>query len=94
MAIWPVILANKRLKKMGIPQDVLLHEQIHHKQQLELLLLFFYVWYLLEWLYKWYVYRDARKAYREISFEKEAYAHDKDPEYLHKRDLWGFWKYL
>ncbi len=33
---------------------------------------YFYVWYLVEWFVKWIFYRDGIKAYYEISFEREA----------------------
>lgn len=51
------------------------HEYIHTKQMRELLYIPFYVLYALEWLVRLIQYRDAHKAYRNISFEREAYAH-------------------
>jgi hypothetical protein len=59
------------------------HEgSIHWPQQLELLIIFFYILYLLEWIIKFFIY--GRKAYRNISFEREAYDNDDDPNYKHK----------
>lgn len=52
---------------------ILNHELIHTKQMQELLFVPFYVWYLLEWLVRLVMYRDAKEAYRNISFEREAY---------------------
>ena len=47
MALWPFILVQR-----GNPSARLLnHERIHHRQQLEMLLLPFYVWYVLEYAY-------------------------------------------
>ena len=40
----------------------------------------FYVWYLVEFLIRLIMYRDADKAYRMIAFEQEAY--DLENEYL------------
>lgn len=59
------------------------HEgNIHWPQQLELLIIFFYPLYLLEWLIKLPFY--GKRAYKNISFEREAYDHDDDPNYVHK----------
>lgn len=94
IALWPFILANKSLALKKISPQILLHEKIHHRQQLELLVLPFYLWYILEWLFRWWIYRDRKKAYRAISFEQEAYAKDRDIHYLEKRKPWSFLKYL
>ena len=59
------------------------HEaNIHWPQQLELLIIFFYILYLLEWLIKFFIY--GSEAYRNISFEREAYDNDDDINYKHK----------
>lgn len=70
------------------------HERIHLRQQLELLLVFFYVWYVLEYLFRLLQLRDRKKAYYSISFEREAYENEKDPDYLKRRPFWKFLKYL
>lgn len=75
--------------------DVLLnHERIHLKQQLELLILPFYIWYGLEWLVKWCIYKDRYIAYKNISFEREAYFHESNLDYLKKRRIFEFLKYF
>lgn len=61
------------------------HERIHTRQQLELLLLPFFVWYLAEWLFWLAVYRNGMKAYHAISFEREAYRNMHDLHYLEHR---------
>jgi hypothetical protein len=94
MAIWPVILANKTLKTKGLSDRTLLHEKIHHQQQLELLVIPFYIWYILEWLLKWAVYKDRKQAYKELSFEREAYSNDHHTDYLKSRRFWEFIRYL
>ena len=59
------------------------HEgNIHWPQQLELLIIFFYILYGLEWLIKFFIY--GGKAYRNISFEREAYDNDDNLQYKHK----------
>jgi hypothetical protein len=59
------------------------HEKIHWKQQIEMLIIFFYLWYLLEFILKFLF--KGLKAYRLINFEKEAYTNDKDLNYLNNR---------
>ena len=61
------------------------HERIHSAQQKELLYLPFFVWYGIEWLILCIKYRDRMKAYYHIRFEKEAYKHQDDLQYLQKR---------
>ncbi|MBC7893677.1 MAG: hypothetical protein H7Y12_15775 [Sphingobacteriaceae bacterium] len=86
MALWPFILVQR-----GNPSARLLnHERIHHRQQLELLLLPFYVWYVLEYAYHRWRGLDHYAAYMAIRFEREAYRHEGDLGYLKKRRFWGF----
>ncbi|WP_298221100.1 hypothetical protein [Flavobacterium sp.] len=68
------------------------HERIHLRQQLELLVLPFFVWYGLDFLVKLIRYRDKNKAYRNVIFEREAYANEKDLDYLKSRSFWKFLK--
>ena len=69
------------------------HEKIHIRQQLELLVLFFYVWYFVEFLIRYVQYKNWNRAYRSISLEREAYANEKDLYYLKQRSFWRFLKY-
>ena len=82
LAFWPFIFISS---KTVIDDELINHERIHLRQQLELLILPFYVWYLIA-LY--------RKGYMGISFEKEAYANDADLTYLKKRRIFAFLKYM
>ncbi len=70
------------------------HERIHARQQLELLLLPFFIWYGLEFLFRMWQFKNRREAYYHISFEREAYQNEKDLDYLKKRSFWKFLKYL
>lgn len=91
MALWPVVLV--RLPNPG--PFLLNHERIHHRQQVELGVIPFYVFYLLEYVYRrWIEKRSHYGAYMALSFEREAYAHDRDLTYLKRRKLWAFWRYL
>lgn len=68
------------------------HESIHTAQMKELWYVGFYVWYLLEWLYRLIM---EENAYRSISFEREAYSNQNDMYYLNvKREKFAWLKYL
>lgn len=70
------------------------HERIHLRQQAEMLILPFYIWYITEYLIRLLIYKNKKQAYRNISFEREAYANEGDPDYLRHRKLWGFLKFM
>lgn len=91
-AVFPfVLLASEKHKR----DEVLLrHEMIHLRQQSELLVLPFFIWYFLEYVLRLLQYRDRNKAYRNICFEREAYANEKSPDCLKSRPFWNFLKYL
>lgn len=67
------------------------HEQIHTRQMLELGVLPFYVLYVAEWLVRLPMRGDA---YRSISFEREAYAHEHDADYLRRRHHYAWLHYF
>ena len=92
LSLWPFII----LKEDSLKTDEVLinHERIHLKQQRELLILPFYVLYISEWLFRTVRYMDSYRAYQNISFEREAYANEKDMQYLSKRRFFGFLQYL
>lgn len=54
----------------------------------------FFWWYGIEYLYRLCQYRDTKKAYRNISAEREAYANEKDLTYLTNRRRFAWIKYL
>lgn len=82
LAFFPFIIIPK---STVIDDELINHERIHLKQQLELLIIPFYVWYLIA---LW------RKGYYGISFEREAHLNDGDLEYLKKRKPYSFIKYI
>lgn len=59
-----------------------------------MLVLFFYLLYLVEFLVRFMITKNRNEAYRNISFEQEAYAHETDLLYIEKRPTWAFLKYL
>ena len=68
------------------------HELIHTAQMKELFYVFFYLWYVAEWLVKLCFY--GKEAYYHVSFEKEAYGYAADAGYLTGRKKYAFLKYL
>jgi hypothetical protein len=70
------------------------HEKIHHRQQLELLIVPFYLIYLINYLFNLIRYREHFKAYKEIVFEREAYKMEPDLNYLNERKMFAFTHYF
>lgn len=68
------------------------HEAIHTAQMRELLYIFFYLIYGVEYLINLVNYTTPNAAYRNISFEKEAYEHEGDMDYLKNRKHYAYWK--
>lgn len=70
------------------------HENIHLAQEMELLFIGFYLWYGIEYLIRLMMYRSHNDAYRNISFEQEAYMYQYDMEYLDTRSHFTWLRYL
>lgn len=68
------------------------HEQIHTEQMKEMLYIGFYLWYVAEWLVRLLMCMDAKRAYYDISFEREAYGNEADEDYERRHFAWK--KYL
>ena len=66
------------------------HESIHTEQIKELGYIFFYIWYFIEWLLR----LPFGNAYYNISFEREAFANEKNRKYLQARKHYSFLKYI
>lgn len=77
-----------------IDHDIINHERIHTAQQRELLFIPFYILYFIEWIVRLLQYRNWYKAYRNISFEREAYTNGNNHQYLKNRHLYSWVKYL
>ena len=92
VTIYPFIF----LKHQDCKKDHVLinHELIHIRQQKELFWLVFFVWYLAEYLIKWAYYRNSYTAYRNISFEREAYTFENDLDYLSRRRFFAFFRFV
>lgn len=67
------------------------HERIHTAQMRELLYILFYIWYVMEWFIRLFL---KGSAYRNISFEREAYTNQDDLSYLKNRKRFDFASYI
>jgi hypothetical protein len=88
MTLFPFILLKD--KELATDKTIMNHEMIHLWQELELLILPFFIIYLLHYLLNLCIYRNHDKAYRNIIFEREAYRHECDLGYLKRRKFWGW----
>lgn len=68
----------------GASDNLIRHEKIHLKQQLELLYFGFILLYL---------YYAITKGYKDNPFEREAFGNEKDVNYLRDRKLYSWTKY-
>ena len=88
ITLYPFIIS-----RVPMSEVTLNHEKIHIKQQAELLVIGFYALYALWWV----VYRlrglSASDAYFNLPFELEAYAHERDMDYLETRKPYAWRQY-
>jgi len=91
LTIFPFVFMRNQIDKRDLV--FLNHEKIHLRQQLELLIVPFFVWYGVEFLYHFLLLKNKSKAYRAISFEKEAYEHQDDLNYLKRKKIYSFLRY-
>ena len=100
MSIFPFIVMRKEFKDPFTAKDklkrekLIRHETIHFKQQLELLIIPFYILYISEFIIRFIIHRNFKKAYKKISFEQEANNNEEDFSYLEKRKPYSWVKYL
>lgn len=91
MAIYPfIILQNKHQKTNKILVN---HERIHLRQQLELLILPFYLLYTLNYLVNLIRFKNHYLAYFNIRFEREAYTNERNLSYLSHRKFCSWFRY-
>ncbi len=91
IALWPFIVVKESFLKQD--EAFINHERIHLRQQAELLVVPFYFLYITEYIIRLIQYRNSQQAYRNISFEREAYFNEDDLYYLKTRKPWSFLKY-
>ena len=87
--LFGILFCRRMLNKIDIN-----HETIHTKQGQELLWIGFYLWYIIEYLIRLVIYRDTWMAYKNISFEREAYSNQSNLSYLNRRKHYSWFKYI
>jgi hypothetical protein len=90
MLVWWLIVKEG----YQVTQRLITHETIHSKQQKEMLVVPFFIWYGVEFLVRLIQYRNWDKAYRNISFEREAYSNQGNKEYLDGRGHFAWIRYI
>lgn len=83
IALFPFIFIRDKIDKKNLILNN--HERIHLRQQLEMLIIPFYIWYGIESIFK---------KYEDISFEREAFNNENNLEYLKDRKWYSWVKYL
>lgn len=91
ITIFPFIILEKNHLKED--KTFINHEMIHIYQQMELLFFLFIIIYYTEFLILLIKYKNIQEAYRNISFEREAYENESNYEYLKTRKWFSFIKY-
>ena len=54
----------------------------------------FYWWYLAEWIVKCVIYRNPMTAYKNVSFEREAYNNQSDMTYIDGRKMFNWLNFI
>lgn len=78
-------------KGVKVSEEMINHEAIHTAQMKEMLYVFFYLWYVIEWIVRLFKNGDA---YRNISFEREAYANENNRDYLTNRKMYNWINFI
>lgn len=81
-------------KKDYLSTRTINHESIHTAQMKEMLYIFFYIWYGLEYIFIRIFHKKQNSAYHDISFEEEAYNNENDINYLVNRKHYTWLKYV
>ena len=90
MLVWWLVVKTNAV----ITAKFINHEEIHGRQQKEMLVLPFFLWYGLEFVLRLLQFRNWHTAYRNISFEREAYANETNLGYLSERKRYAWIHYL
>lgn len=92
---WPFIVIRSDIEHLPVHDELVRHEEIHLRQQLELLIVGAWILYLFEYAYARFVKKlDKRQSYYYTSFEQEAHRNAMNPEYLLTRRPYAFVKYI
>lgn len=91
IALFPFIVLRENYKYMRQRELIIRHETIHIKQQIELLVILFYLVYLVLFIINLFKYKfNTNDAYYNIAFEREARFGEVDENYLENRKLFSW----
>lgn len=93
LTLFPFIILRKEIRGTAEAAVTINHERIHIRQQAELLLVVFALWYAASFIAGRLRGLSWHDAYRDIIFEREAFDRMYDPDYLKSRKLFSFFKY-
>lgn len=71
-----------------------IHETIHLRQELEMGIILFYVWFVVEFLIKLMITLSWSRAYRSVAFEQEAYRNQLEKSYLERRPAFAWLRFV
>lgn len=100
MTFFGCILRREEYRDKPVNPVTYNHEKIHIAQAYDFHIGFcgyfiFYILYFIEWLIKLFAAKfQNHTAYRSISFEQEAYANEKDMEYIDNRKKFSWKKFI
>lgn len=94
MCIWPFVIVKPTQTGLKEMPQIMRHESIHARQQIEMAWLLFFIWYVLEFAVRLIILQNYMKAYQSLAHEREAHLNDDDPEYLKNRKLFAWIRYL
>jgi len=96
ITLWPFIIVRDTPKEVGGRRFAMLinHERIHVRQQIETLIVFFYILYGIFYIINRCKGQNHMQAYANIPFERESYLHERDITYLRGRRIWAWLSYL
>ena len=99
ITLFPFIFIRSHYKDIVDPEfqkklaRLINHEKIHIQQYIELAVVFFYVFYALNWVLNIFLYKlFLSDMYENIVFELEAYTNENNPDYLKNRGFWAWRK--
>lgn len=81
-------------KSKTLSDTTINHESIHTEQMKEMGFIFFYIWYIIEYLIVQCFHNSQSGGYHDISFEEEAYNNQNNLDYIKTRKHYNWKQYL
>lgn len=93
IALFPFVIIRNELPAQIDEEMIIRHEAIHLRQQIELAVVLFYLWYAFDYLKNRIRGMNHFDAYSNIIFEKEARINMHRRDYLASRKIFAFLHY-